>query len=42
MGVARLERGAAQPFYHVLPDPQDRPGQVSKFWVLVGVEGRPA
>ncbi|PRW50954.1 F-box only 21-like [Chlorella sorokiniana] len=31
MGVDRLPGGRAQPFYHVLPDPEDRPGQAATY-----------
>ncbi|KAL4444009.1 hypothetical protein ABPG75_011746 [Micractinium tetrahymenae] len=31
MGVDRLPGGRSQPFYHVLPDPADRPGQVQTY-----------
>ncbi|EFN56754.1 hypothetical protein CHLNCDRAFT_144212 [Chlorella variabilis] len=31
MGVDRLPGGRRQPFYHVLPDPEDRPGQAQTY-----------
>lgn len=38
MGVARLAGGRAQPFYHVLPDPADRPGQVQTYVAQENIE----